>query len=623
MSGQPYAETESPHDSGEILSQRADDKDTCKATSHGTEEREQWRKKADFVLSVIGYAVGLGNVWRFPYLAYTSGGGAFLIPYFIMLFFVGIPLLYMELAVGQYIRLGPVGSFKKVAPLLKGTGAAAVALSFLLCTYYNVIMAWALFYLIESFISPLPYGTCGNDWNTDKCFSYKDLENLGENETRPNNTISPTEEYFNHRVLQISSGLEDFGTLVWELFTLLIVAWIIIYLSIWKGVKLSGKIVYFTATFPYVVLTALLIYACTLPGAIDGIRYFYIPEWDLLLDPAVWTAAAAQNFNSIGIGFGSLIAMSSYNKFNNNIFVDTVTVSLVNAGTSLLAATAIFATLGYMAYVGGVEVDDVVTDGPGLVFVAVPTAIAEMSGSNVWSFLFFFMVCCLAVDSQFAMTEVVVTTLMDEFPQFIKKYLRRKEFVVLLVVCVAFAIGIPTIFEGGMYWFQLMDWYTAIVSVIIVALFEVIAICYIYGAGRLSQNVKEMMGELPNIFFRVCWWVISPILCVFIFISNCASYEVVTYGDYVYPGWAEFLGWIVASMSIVWIPVGMIHALLTSEGNVVQRFIDTLTPKVPKTHSEAVTGKENIAMQGEIIQTEEGELEIGNLENEKVEKTVF
>ncbi|XP_070572179.1 sodium- and chloride-dependent GABA transporter ine-like [Ptychodera flava] len=591
------------------------------------EERDTWGKKVDFILACVGYAVGLGNVWRFPYLAYKSGGGAFLIPYFIMLIFVGIPLLYMELALGQYIRLGPVGSFKKAAPLLKGTGVAAVMLSFLLCTYYNVIMAWALFYLCSSFISPLPYGTCGNWWNTDNCFSYEDLEGLGENDTRPNNSVSPTEEFYNYRVLQMTDGIENFGTLVWELLLLLIVAWVVVYLSIWKGVKLMGKIVYFTATFPYFVLISLLIYACTLPGAGDGIKFFFVPDWELLLDPAVWTAAAAQNFNSIGIGFGSLIAMSSYNKFNNNILVDTLTVSLINAATSLLAASTIFAILGYMAFIAGPDttVDDVVTDGPGLVFVAVPTAFPEMPGSNIWSFMFFFMVCCLAIDSQFAMTEVVVTTLMDEFPQLVKKYLRRKELLVLCVVLVAFAIGLPTIFEGGIYWFQLLDWYTAIVSVIIVALFEVIAISYIYGVGRLSRNVREMMGEKPNIYFIVCWWVVSPILCFIIFLSNCASYEVVTYGVYEYPDWAEVLGWIVASLSIVWIPVGMLHALITANGSFIQRLRMTLKPQVDESRSDlngttdvssiALDGKHNHAVEGELASSENVNIQLTDIKS--------
>ncbi|XP_077996417.1 sodium- and chloride-dependent GABA transporter ine-like [Glandiceps talaboti] len=614
MSPIQYTETQTTNGSKEniVHFQRPGDEVECERVCESTgvviEEREHWRKKTDFIMSVIGHVVGLGNVWRFPYLAYISGGGAFLIPYFITLFFVGIPLLYMEIAIGQYIRFGPVGTFKKTAPLLKGTGIAAVSLSFLVCTYYNVIMAWALFYLIASFIHPLPYGTCGHEWNTDNCFSYEDLNNLSENEIRPNHTISPAEEYFNHRVLQISSGIEDFGTLVWELFVLLFVTWIIMYFCIWKGIKLSGKIVYFTAILPYFVLMALLIYSCTLPGALDGIQYLYIPQWELLLDPAVWTAAAAQNFNAIGIGFGSLIAMSSYNKSSNNIFVDTMTVSFVNAATSLLSATMIFATLGYMAYIAGVEVDDVATDGHTLIFVAVPTAIAEMTGSNVWSLLYFLMVCCLAVDSQFAMTEVIVITMMDECPHFVKKYLRHKEILVLLVVVLAFVIGIPTVFQGGIYWFELMDWYTAIVALTIVALCEVIAISYIYGAGRLSRNVKEMLGESPNIFFRVCWWVITPLLCTLIFLSYCASYDVVAYDDYVYPDWAEVLGWIVASLAIVWIPIGMVHAVCVAEGNIKQKLWNTLTRQVSRSKRKVITGKDNVAVQSDIKQTEQIEI---------------
>ncbi|RXN30007.1 sodium- and chloride-dependent GABA transporter ine-like isoform X1 [Labeo rohita] len=138
----------------------------AKADHQSTEPRETWGRRLEFVLASIGYAVGLGNVWRFPYLCYRSGGGAFLIPYLIMLFLCGIPLLFMEFTVGQYTRLGPVHAVAKICPLFKGVGLATVVISYVLCTYYNVLMTWALYYLLHSFSSSLPWQSCNNTWNS-------------------------------------------------------------------------------------------------------------------------------------------------------------------------------------------------------------------------------------------------------------------------------------------------------------------------------------------------------------------------------------------------------------------------------------------------------------------------
>ncbi|KAG2459026.1 INE protein, partial [Polypterus senegalus] len=198
-------------------------------------QRQTWSKHIEFILAGIGYAVGLGNVWRFPYLCYRSGGGAFLIPYLIMLVLVGIPLLYMELAIGQYLRLGPVHSLAKVCPLLKGVGMATVAISFIMCTYYNVIITWALYYLLSSFQSPLPWQSCNNTWNV--------KENCTDQMTNSTMASTASQQFFNYKVLEKTSGVEESGGLRWELFGLLILAWALIYFSIFKGVKSTGKVI--------------------------------------------------------------------------------------------------------------------------------------------------------------------------------------------------------------------------------------------------------------------------------------------------------------------------------------------------------------------------------------------
>lgn len=162
------------------------------------DNRESWGSRVSFLLACIGYAVGLGNIWRFPYNAYKSGGGAFLVPYFIMLVLCGIPLLFMELAVGQYTRRGPIGALDKLCPILKGAGVGTVVISFLLSTYYNVILSWALFYLISSFQDPLPWVACNNWWNSEFCF--KNSENISSTFANQSQGISSTQEFFDKRV---------------------------------------------------------------------------------------------------------------------------------------------------------------------------------------------------------------------------------------------------------------------------------------------------------------------------------------------------------------------------------------------------------------------------------------
>ncbi|KAG8450432.1 hypothetical protein GDO86_002913 [Hymenochirus boettgeri] len=249
-------------------------------------ERETWSKKIDFLLSVIGYAVDLGNVWRFPYICYQNGGGAFLIPYVIMAVFGGIPLFYMELALGQYHRNGCISVWRKICPLFKGIGYAICIIALYVAFYYNTIMAWALYYLIFSFRSELPWTSCFNEWNTGNCTNYF----LNSSVTWSNSSISPAEEFYTRLVLQIhkSKGLQELGGISWQLTLCLLLIFTVVYFSIWKGVKTSGKVVWVTATFPYIVLTLLLIRGATLPGAWRGVLFYLQPNWEKLLTSEVW-----------------------------------------------------------------------------------------------------------------------------------------------------------------------------------------------------------------------------------------------------------------------------------------------------------------------------------------------
>jgi len=441
------------------------------------EEREEWGNKLDFLLSCIGYAVGFGNVWRFPNLCYENGGGAFLIPYFFFLAICGMPLFLMELSLSQYVGIGPIGCWKAVSPLLKGIGYAMLVISFLVTVYYNAIIAWVFYYLFESFRADVPWRDCKNAWNTENCYekpaklimlaTQNTTTNLVTNVTSIDYTcpkhfmlanassiisntarnctyvkqairVLPASEFLNDYVLEKSSGIGEVGEVKWQLCLCLLLAWVTVYFCIWKGTASVGKVVYVTATFPYIVMFILLIRGVTLSGASKGIEYYLKPDFNKLAEPQVWVRAASQIFYSLGIGFGSLIAMGSYNKFNNNVYRDAVLVALINCGTSVFCGFVVFSVLGHMSVMLDLPIKEVAESGPGLVFIVYPAGIAQMPVSVLWAILFFLMLLTIGLDSQFAMMECVIAGLSDEYPRYLRRY---KEVFVLVMCIIAFFFG--------------------------------------------------------------------------------------------------------------------------------------------------------------------------------------
>lgn len=564
------------------------------------DEREQWGKKADFLLSCIGFAVGLGNVWRFPYLCYANGGGAFLIPYIIMLILCGMPMFYMELAVGQYFSLGPIGTWGAVCPLFQGVGFASMMVSFLVCVYYNIIIAWCLYYLFLSMAKDVPWKSCGNWWNTDKCFAGRIPETICVNSsatlsngtaafanttaalanatvtncTSAKDLTSPPLEYWENYVLRITDSIGDAGIFRWEILLCLIAAWIGVYFCMWKGVKSSGKVVYFTATFPYVVLFILFIRGVTLPNASEGIIYYLRPDWVRLKDPKVWVAAATQIFYSLGIGFGSLVAMGSYNKFHNNVFKDAMMISLINCGTSIFAGFVIFSTLGFMAHVLNKDITTVAASGPGLAFVVYPEAIAQMPISPLWAILFFFMLLTLGLDSQFGMMEAVITGVVDEYRIFRK----HKELFILIACILCFLLGLPCVMQNGAFVLNLFDYQSGGVSLLFLGFFETVTLAWIYGTDRFSLDIEKMIGRRPGVWWWFCWRFCSPAIMAGIFLFSISQWGGVSYNNYIYPPWAEFFGWVLALSSMLFIPGIAIWQLYQTPGTFMERLYICLKP---------------------------------------------
>jgi len=557
-------------------------------------ERQQWDSPIEFLLSCISMSVGLGNVWRFPFTAYENGGGAFLIPYILVLLFVGRPLYLLELALGQFSSSGSVRVWDMV-PAFGGIGYGQVIATGCVCTYYCSLIGLSIYYLGMSCYPTLPWTLCnealgvpqqicipsgGNKSEFVSCF--------GANETDFNSTIcveagtikedittltpnvsviSSAEQFFRFGVLKEKKDIsEGLGLPDPPLAGCLAVCWLLIYLSLRKGVSSSGKVAYFTAIFPYVVMLIMLVRGLTLPGASKGLWFFFTPQWEKLANLKVWYAAVTQSFFSLSIGFGTLTTYSSYNKFRHNTNRDALIISFADTGTSLLAGTIIFSILGHLAHELDVDIEDVVKSGGGLAFVSYPEVLAKFTfAPQLFAVLFFLMLITLGLGSAIGLFSAVTTTICDSFPD-----TNRKS---IIKVCCAFglAIGMFYITPGGQTMLDLVDYYGGTLLILALASLEVIAINWIYGTNVLTRDFNFMLGTNLSVYWRFCWGVLCPVLLPLLFF-----YVIFTQAGMPkeLSATAQVFGWIIAVLGILVVPFHfMLSITADEEGEFLQRVI--------------------------------------------------
>ncbi|CAF97747.1 unnamed protein product [Tetraodon nigroviridis] len=442
--------------------------------------RGQWASKTEYILVVAGNVVGLGNVWRFPYLCYRYGGGAFLIPYTLLVVVFGIPLFLLETSLGQFTQEGFITCWRKICPLAQGVGYGYLVLKVYELVYI-IIQAWALFYLVFSFRSELPWATCNNSWNT-------------------------VSGLLRRRMLRMSRGIEEVGSVSWELLLCLLASWVFCYFSIWKGVRSTGKVAYFTATFPYVMLLILLIRGLTLPGAFDGIYFYLYPNLEDLTNLEVWIEAGSQICYSYSLAIGNLIVLGSYNKYNNNCYKDCLWICLLNSCTSFVAGFVVFSVLGFMAQKQGVTID-VVAD----------------SGQELSSPLFLVHSCGeLHHHGERPVSEAVARPRQtrDLCPGRLFMQLPLSHFV------------------------------------------------HYRGADRLLDIIGDSIGQRPSVFFKLCWKYVTPALSLISYILYLSDYRDLKINDwYVYPNWAYVLGWMMTFSSAITVPLWVIIHLCSTTGS--------------------------------------------------------
>ncbi|XP_053170043.1 sodium- and chloride-dependent betaine transporter-like [Scomber japonicus] len=551
----------------------------------GSPAREKWANNAHFLLSVVAAINSFSNLWSFPYLCYRHGGVIFFIPYFMCLIFVGAPMFFLETALGQYTSEGVVTAWRKICPMFEGVGVASLVVMIYLNIYFILMSAWTIFYLISSFISPLPWSTCSNIWNTAECHTrysiyanphmfhtesnWSFLNNFTsddglENDSFMNGTdellTSSEEEFWIKRVLRISDDM-SLGEVHWDLALCLLAAWIICYFCIWKGIKFMGIIVYFTATVPYLMLLILFFRGVSLPGSHAGLAYYLWPDFDKIISADAWFDAVRQVIYSYILSIGVLTTLGSYNKYNSNSYRDCFVLCGLNCVTSIFAGLVVFSVLGFLAHDQNVDIHDVVSSGPGLVFMAFPKVLSMLPGSMFWSVLFFLMILLLGVNVQFVVLESVATSITDLFPHHLRKPGRR-EILTLVIAVVCFLLGLPLVSQGGILLFHTIDMYGLNeVIVLIIISFECIGIGWVYGADRFLHNITDMIGSLPVPVLKYCWMFITPLICGITLVFRTSFPPILEVYGYEAGEGSYILGRLLVVTPLIFIPIFMLVSL--------------------------------------------------------------
>ncbi|MFD3738589.1 transporter [Streptomyces sp. CB00316] len=484
--------------------------------------REQWATRTGFLLAAIGSAVGLGNIWRFPAIAYENGGGAFLLPYLIALLSAGIPLLIMEYAIGRKYRLSPPAALRRMARPAEVIGWWQVAISFVIATYYAVIIAWAVRYVGFS---------VGRQWGDDpEAFLFGDFL----------------------RAPETPGFLDGFVPGVfWPLIAVWAVVLVVLAFGIRRGIERANKIF---IPLLFVLFAALVIRALTLDGAATGLDALFAPNWSELGSGSVWVAAYGQIFFSLSIGFGIMVTYASYLGRRADLTGSAMVAGFANSSFEILAGIGVFATLGYLATASGVGVDEVAGAGIGLAFVAFPAVISEMPLGGLFGVLFFSSLVIAGLSSLISIVQVVVSAVQD------RTGMRRMPAVLGIggLVALVSVLLFPT--ESGIYLLDASDHFINQYGIALAALVGLIVIVWVLRQlPSLQQNADATSAIRLGRWWRICLGVITPLVLGWMMIDSLRTefeenYEGYSTGFLLSAGWSVAIGALLVGVILTLMP---------------------------------------------------------------------
>lgn len=465
--------------------------------------REHWSGRMAFILAAIGSAVGLGNLWGFPYKLYSGGGGAFLVPYFLAMFVVGLPLLIMEYAIGHWAQNSPPGAFGRILGKYRFVGWWLVTVAFVIITYYTIILSYSLVMLWDSLASIL--------------FPSKELSWAGG--------VNEAKQAF-------FGGMLDYK----ETFSLdkprpsvligMLVSWGLIYLTLFRGVKWVSKVVLITVPLPWIMLVVLTLRGLTLEGATTGLHYYLEPNWSKLAEADTWRLAFSQVFFSLSLGFAVMLCYASFLHKKSDINNNAAIVAIGDLATSFIAGLAVFSVIGNMALLTNKPVQDAVASGPGLAFAVYPYALSQLpAGAAAFSAIFFVALLTLGIDSAFSIVEAVQSSINDNA---VKSW--RRSWTLPVICGVGAVIGILyTSGGGGLNWLGLADdLVNGPFGILSVALAETLVVGWAWNGAFLKQ-MRSHANERSD-WPLGAWWEIAIKWVVPIFLIVLIGW---TIGDFV------------------------------------------------------------------------------------------
>ncbi len=462
--------------------------------------KEHWNSRMAFIMAAVGSAIGLGNVWRFPFVCYQNGGGAFLIPFFIALFTAGIPLMILEFSFGHWAQTAPPKAFKKIRAKLEWAGWLTVFIPFLVALYYVVIMAWCFSYMIYAF-----------------SLRWEPI----------------AESFFLKSFLGLTTEPTVFGSISIPAVLGTLALWILIFIILYKGVKRIGKVVALTVPIPTILLLILTIRGITLPGAIDGLNYYLTPDFSQLANVNVWLSAFAQVFFSLSLAQGIMITYASYLKKKSDITNNACIAAFADAGTSFFAGFAVFSIVGYLASTQGVSIQNLGIAGPELIFITYPTAISLLpTAAALFGIVFYIALLTFGIDSAFSMIEPMTTSIHE-------KWHISKTKSTAILCSIGFLLSLFFTMGNGLYLIEIIDHFIAEFGLVTIGLLE----CIFLGWFVPNSFFRNHANKTSEITIGK-WWdflikIVIPIILVLLLTLSAIDNILYPYLDH--PYWIIFL----------------------------------------------------------------------------------
>ena len=490
-------------------------------------QREQWNSRVGFILAAVGSAIGLGNIWRFPYMAYENGGGAFFIAYLFAMISAGIPFMIMEFSLGHKLRGAAPKVFAKLGHnyglRLEWLGWFQVFIAAIIAIYYVAIIGWAISFLGFSFTQ---------SWGADtNAFFFKEYLQLEDN--------SPT------RLGQFQLHIAIPMAIAWSITSLAI------FTGVRGGIERASKIM---MPLLFIMVLTLIGRIIMLPGALEGLNYLFEPDFSKIFDAKVWSAAYGQIFFTLSVGFAIMLAYSSYLPQKSDISNNAFMTVLINCGFSIMSGIMIFGVLGYMAQEQGKELTEVVSSGVGLAFVTIPAAINLLPAPYIFGPLFFLALVVAGLSSHISIIEAVTSAVMDKL-----NLVRKKA--TLLVCGTGFLASMAFATNGGLLLLDLVDYFINNVALLFSCFVELIILAWLFKIADIRDYANRLSEFTVGRWFDLCLRFISPAMLAIILVKNLINTVTDGYGGYPIAD-QLILGWgLIAAMLLL----SLIINLLTSD----------------------------------------------------------